>query len=126
MQKAVTYDEHGETFFIIIKGVCQVQIPNPTIKDWKSRHKDYQTLLSWKESHFDHKIEEAKRITYERYLELKREQKDANDKTKTKKNMATAFGGEDNRHFHDHAGAGGEYNEQYVRSDKEKLKQEMR
>ena len=32
--KVVSYGELGDTYYIIIKGVCTVQIPNPGIDDW--------------------------------------------------------------------------------------------
>ena len=47
-ENVVTYGEHGETYYIIIKGVCGIKTPNPTIKDWNSKYNDYQTLLKWK------------------------------------------------------------------------------
>jgi len=30
------YGDRGETFYIIIKGIVGVRIPNPKIKDWKN------------------------------------------------------------------------------------------
>ena len=31
------YGERGELFYIIIKGICGVRIPNPKIKDWRNK-----------------------------------------------------------------------------------------
>ena len=37
-EKVVTYGEPGELYYIIIKGVCSIQIPNPMIKDWNHKY----------------------------------------------------------------------------------------
>ena len=34
-EKTITYNEKGDDFYIIIKGLASVQVPNPTIDDWK-------------------------------------------------------------------------------------------
>jgi len=31
------WGDAGDKFYIIIKGLCSVQIPNPKIKDWRSQ-----------------------------------------------------------------------------------------
>ena len=41
------YGERGELFYIIIKGICGVRIPNPKIKDWRNKRQDYLSYLNW-------------------------------------------------------------------------------
>ena len=41
------YGDRGETFYIIIKGLVGVRIPNPKIKDWKLKHEDFKRLRKW-------------------------------------------------------------------------------
>ena len=83
-ENAVTYGEHGETYFIILKGVCGVQVPNhaqfhrrqvlehehpsdsegtkeSTIDNWHDARKHYLSLLEWKEHVFDPKVVRARR-----------------------------------------------------------------
>ena len=31
------YGDRGEHFYVIIKGICGVRIPNPKIKDWRKK-----------------------------------------------------------------------------------------
>ena len=41
------YGDRGEHFFIIIKGICGVRIPNPKVKDWKKKRQDYLEDVDW-------------------------------------------------------------------------------
>lgn len=43
------YGDRGETFYIIIKGMVGVRIPNPKIKDWKNSWNQYKELTKWVE-----------------------------------------------------------------------------
>ena len=52
-EKAVTYGEVGNEFFLILKGLVSIQIPNPAVPEWKIKWRDYQKLLDWKKSTFD-------------------------------------------------------------------------
>lgn len=53
------------TFFLIIKGSCSVQIPNPEIRNWKAKRLDYEKLMDWKKYDLDPKIERAKKARQE-------------------------------------------------------------
>ena len=39
------YGDRGELFYVIIKGICGVRIPNPKIKDWRKKRQDYLSLV---------------------------------------------------------------------------------
>ena len=47
--KAITYGEKGDCFYIILKGVVSVQIPNPKLKNWKQFREEYILEEEWKE-----------------------------------------------------------------------------
>ena len=64
--KVITYGDLGSTFYILMKGLCSVHIPNPAIDGWKLRYREYKSLKQWKES-FDEKVEKAKNEYYESY-----------------------------------------------------------
>ena len=55
-------------FYFIIKGLLLVDIPNPGIKDWQIKRKDYLALLRWKQDEFEPKVREAR---LERFLKYK-------------------------------------------------------
>lgn len=59
-QNVFELGDYGNTFFVIIKGVCTVLIRNPQINEWYSNRKYYKKLLAWKKEEFDHKVKEAK------------------------------------------------------------------
>ena len=44
------YGEPGDKFYIIIKGLCGMQIPNPKIKDWRSQSFRHKMLQEWVDS----------------------------------------------------------------------------
>ena len=67
-ENIITYGDPGSEFYIILKGLVGVQIPNPKVKEWKLKRRDYQSLLEWKHSYFDPKVAIAKKIAHERYL----------------------------------------------------------
>ena len=68
-ENAVTYGEHGETYFIILKGVCGVQVPNHAqIDNWHDARKHYLSLLEWKETEFDPKVESARVEAHEAWI----------------------------------------------------------
>ena len=60
-QEVIRYKEKGEKFYVIIKGVVSVQIPNPLIKDRQQKYRYYQTLLQWKSEQFDPKVKKTNR-----------------------------------------------------------------
>ena len=73
-ENAVTYGEHGETYFIILKGVGGVQVPNHAqIDNWPEARKNYLSLLEWKETEFDPKVEKAKLAAHEAFITAKME-----------------------------------------------------
>ena len=43
-EKVVIYGEPGFKFYIILKGVVSIQVPNPQIEDWSYHYKHYHTL----------------------------------------------------------------------------------
>ena len=60
MDKAVNYGEKGDQFYIIIRGVVSIQIPNSSIKDWIHHRKEYEKLKEWKKFKYDPKVEKAR------------------------------------------------------------------
>ena len=46
-QNIINYGEPGENFYVILRGKCGVQIPNPVIKGWREHREKYQDLLAW-------------------------------------------------------------------------------
>jgi len=63
----IEYGEPGKMFYFIIKGLLIVDIPNPGIKDWQIKRKDYQSLLNWKQNEFEPKVREARKERFEKY-----------------------------------------------------------
>jgi hypothetical protein len=41
------YGEHGDLFYIIVKGVVGVMIPNPKVGNWKRERKEWEALEAW-------------------------------------------------------------------------------
>lgn len=35
------YMDVGDKFYIIVKGLVSIKIPNPSLKDWKQQYKEY-------------------------------------------------------------------------------------
>jgi hypothetical protein len=60
LSKIIEYGEKANHFYIIIKGVVTVRIPNPEIQDWSFKRRDYMNLLKWKKDILDPRIEIAK------------------------------------------------------------------
>lgn len=60
LSKIIEYGEKANHFYIIIKGVVTVRIPNPEIQDWSFKRRDYLNLLKWKKDILDPRIEIAK------------------------------------------------------------------
>ena len=89
-ENAVTYGEHGETYFIILKGVCGVQVPNQVqIENWHESQKHYLQLLEWKEKEFDPKVEAAREAAQAAFIRGKMEAavKTRYTATRTRKNL---------------------------------------
>jgi hypothetical protein len=43
----VQYGEAGDQFYIILKGIVSVQIPNPKIKNWRMKRLDFILDYQW-------------------------------------------------------------------------------
>lgn len=50
------HGEKGDKFYIIIKGLLSVEVPNRQISDWVAEKRYFQSLKTWKEG-FDKKLE---------------------------------------------------------------------
>lgn len=44
MKDVINYGDNGDKFYIIIKGIVQVLIPNPAIEKWFPSRKHYLKL----------------------------------------------------------------------------------
>ena len=53
MKEVINYGEDGIKFYIILKGVVSVSIPNPEIKSFNLELNRFQNLLKWKETDYD-------------------------------------------------------------------------
>jgi hypothetical protein len=69
MDEVVTFGEEGDKFYVIIKGVVSVLIPNPSAVSQAGIPKgmtitmmkrEYDNVLKWKKHVFDIRMEEAK------------------------------------------------------------------
>lgn len=78
MDDVVKYGQEGNKFYIILKGVVSVLIPNPDVGNYIDTSggmsyvmikRDYNNLLRWKKEVFDPKMDVAKKKTYELYQE---------------------------------------------------------
>jgi hypothetical protein len=67
MKNVIDYGEVGDNFYILLKGVVSVQIPNPAIRDRAVKRKDYDKLLAWKKEEFDPRAEKAREEHLETY-----------------------------------------------------------
>ena len=50
-ENVVVFEEPGEHFFVILSGQVGVYIPNPLIKNWRSKHQEYTKLRDWKKDY---------------------------------------------------------------------------
>ena len=53
MKEVINYGEDGIKFYIILKGVVSVSIPNPDIKSFNLELNRFKNLLKWKETDYD-------------------------------------------------------------------------
>lgn len=65
LENIVEYGDEANHFYIIIKGVVSIFIPNPEIADWSVKRRDYLKLLDWKKNQLDPRIEKAKKLHLE-------------------------------------------------------------
>ena len=47
MQNVINYGEVGDKFYIMLKGIASVIIPNSAIKDRAVKWREYKSLLEW-------------------------------------------------------------------------------
>ena len=67
-EKAVTYGETGETYYIILKGLCQVEIPNSeVVNNWHRLFKDYNSLKEWRKEKLETRIKAEKKVRWKQF-----------------------------------------------------------
>ena len=49
MKNVCQIGDFGNKFYIVLRGVLSVQIPNPTIKDRREKLKEFEELKEWRE-----------------------------------------------------------------------------
>ena len=67
MREVIKYGDKGDKFYIILKGVTSVKVPNPEIMDRAAKLKDFQFFKFWKENIFDPKAKKAEQDIMESY-----------------------------------------------------------
>ena len=60
MDNCFSHGETGNDYYIIVKGVVSIQIPNPSIVDRTIKLRDYKRLQKWMDQEFSVKMEQAK------------------------------------------------------------------
>ena len=73
--------DHGEHFYIILKGIVLVKVKNPTIKQWKQERARFKELLDWKNEYLEPKIDRAIKQRFEVQYKLRGKQKSSPDIT---------------------------------------------
>jgi hypothetical protein len=63
----IKHGESGNKFYIILKGVVSVQIPNPNLKDRALCERDFNNIKKWMKEHFEPRIAAAKEDQFEKY-----------------------------------------------------------
>ena len=48
IENVIQFGDIGDNFYIILKGVVAVEVPNPLIKDRDMKAKDFEMLKRWK------------------------------------------------------------------------------
>ena len=74
MENVIEFGDQGDNFYIILKGVVAIEIPNPNIQDRDIKWKDFQMLKKWKEDDFDPRAADMKE-KYMREYQIKDELK---------------------------------------------------
>ena len=67
MQDCMKYGEKGNKFYIMLRGVVSVMVPNSQIRSLPIKRKDFNYLLEWKKNHFDPKAKKAQEARIEEY-----------------------------------------------------------
>ena len=68
-ETVINHGDIGDQFFIILKGVVSVQIPNPNIEQRHTKKRDFERLLKWKKEDFDPRVKAFKDQHTEDYIE---------------------------------------------------------
>lgn len=68
-ETVINYGDIGDQFFIILKGVVSVHIPNPNIEQRHTKKRDFERLLKWKKEDFDLRVKAFKDQHTEDYIE---------------------------------------------------------
>jgi len=61
----IPYQQFGNGYFYILKGVVRILRPNPHIDNWEKKRAEYEKLGKWKEQVYDPKLVEAKKNNFE-------------------------------------------------------------
>lgn len=72
MQNVFEYGDVGDKFFIIIKGLVSIKIPNPTLKEWRLERKRFENLLEWKTEFLEPLMDAAIK---DKFLKLRRQKR---------------------------------------------------
>jgi hypothetical protein len=54
------FGDIGDKFYMILKGIVSIQVPNQKVKNWDFYWNQYSKLKEWK-SNFDLRVEESKK-----------------------------------------------------------------
>jgi CRP-like cAMP-binding protein len=68
MENVMCHGDAGDKFYIILKGVVSIHIPNPAIKDRIHNWRKYNKLKKWKLSEFDPRVEISKKDQEDGYI----------------------------------------------------------
>ena len=71
-QNVISWNTPGDIFYIIIKGLVSIQVPNLKAgsgRDFKFKNREYSNLTDWKTRIFDPKVAKQKRDSYDFYQE---------------------------------------------------------
>lgn len=68
MSNVMNHGDRADNFYIILRGIASVLVPNLAIKDRSVKWRDFQKLKEWKEKDFDIRAEEAKTKHFDDYI----------------------------------------------------------
>lgn len=66
-QNVITHGDNGNKFYIILKGVVSVQIPNPNMPDRALYERDFENIKKWMRNEFEPRVKIAKENAIEAY-----------------------------------------------------------
>ena len=91
MQEAVTFGEIGHEYFLIIKGVASILVPNPVISNWKMQQTEFDELLKWEREDFKPRMEIARQHHWDNYYDTIKDKNKHMDQKKIKRNSKKSF-----------------------------------